>query len=228
MPKKKNKKRRKIKYNRILLLIAIIVIIGFFIYQFLKLNITNIYIHGNNLLSDQYIIEHAKIDNYPSTFINYSKKIENILKKETLIKKVKIKKTFFTKVHIYIEEEKALFYNKNTNETILSSNKHTEETFEVPTLINYVPDQIYQIFIKKIEEINYEVIKRMSEIEYKPDEADDKKFLIYMKDGNYVYLTLNKFSNINSYIEIIKDSKFTGKKGILYLDSGNHFQIIEE
>ena len=72
---------------------------------------------------------------------------------------------------------------------------------------------------------DYEIVKRMSEIKYDPNEVDDERFLITMNDGNYVYLTLNKFNKINHYIEIIKE--FNNKKGILYLDSGEYFKVIE-
>ena len=42
-----------------------------------------------------------------------------------------------------------------------------------------------------------------------------------MNDGNYVYVTMSKFDNINDYLEI---SKTLGtKNGILYLDYGNYF-----
>ena len=46
-----------------------------------------------------------------------------------------------------------------------------------------------------------------------------------MNDGNYVYLTLTKFKQINYYEDVLE--KLDGKKGILYLDSGNHFKIME-
>ena len=46
-----------------------------------------------------------------------------------------------------------------------------------------------------------------------------------MQDGNYVYLTLDRFRNINNYVEIIR--KFEHKKGILYLDSGEYFKVFE-
>ena len=46
-----------------------------------------------------------------------------------------------------------------------------------------------------------------------------------MNDGNYVYLTLNKFLKINSYLDIVKE--FNNKKGILYLDSGEYFKILQ-
>ena len=47
-----------------------------------------------------------------------------------------------------------------------------------------------------------------------------------MNDQIYVYITLTKIEVLNSYNEITKSLE--GKKGILYLDSGNHFEIIEE
>ena len=43
-----------------------------------------------------------------------------------------------------------------------------------------------------------------------------------MNDGNYVYLTLKKFDNINKYVDMIKS--FDNKKGILHLDSGEYFK----
>jgi len=46
-----------------------------------------------------------------------------------------------------------------------------------------------------------------------------------MNDGNSVYLTLEKFNKIDKYLEIIKE--FNNKKGILYLDSGEYFEVKE-
>jgi len=39
-------------------------------------------------------------------------------------------------------------------------------------------------------------------------------------------LTLYKFENINSYLEVMK--RFENKKGILYLDSGEYFKVYEQ
>jgi len=44
-----------------------------------------------------------------------------------------------------------------------------------------------------------------------------------MNDGNYVYITLTKMELLNKYNEAI--TKVEGKKGTLYLDSGNYFEI---
>ena len=44
-----------------------------------------------------------------------------------------------------------------------------------------------------------------------------------MNDGNEVYVTITKLDLLNKYIDIVK--KLDNKNGILYLDSGNYFEI---
>ena len=73
-------------------------------------------------------------------------------------------------------------------------------------------------------EIDKSILSLISEIEYIPNEFDEDRFLLYMNDGNAVYLTLTKFESINYYNEVLP--QLEGHKGILYLDSGNHFQIM--
>ena len=91
--------------------------------------------------------------------------------------------------------------------------------------MNYVPNTKYKSFIKKVNKIDEEILNKISDIEYVPNEWDKDRFLLYMDDGNMVYLTLTKFNMINYYDDVL--SQLEGKKGILYLDNGNHFQIKE-
>ena len=91
--------------------------------------------------------------------------------------------------------------------------------------MNYVPNTKYKSFIKKVNKIDEEILNKISDIEYVPNELDKDRFLLYMDDGNMVYLTLTKFNMINYYNDVL--SQLEGKKGILYLDNGNHFQIKE-
>ena len=44
-----------------------------------------------------------------------------------------------------------------------------------------------------------------------------------MNDTNYVYISLDKIDKLNEYNKIKNDLE--GKKCILYLDSGNYFEI---
>lgn len=46
-----------------------------------------------------------------------------------------------------------------------------------------------------------------------------------MTDGNYVYVDIDTFDKINKYLSILES--LPDKNGILYLDYGNNFEIIE-
>ena len=109
--------------------------------------------------------------------------------------------------------------------TILMDKTETDDNFSVPTVINYIPDKIYSKFLKSISGIDYSIIKRISEIKYDPNDVDNGRFFLTMNDGNQVYLTLSKFSSLDNYLTIIKE--FNNKKGILYLDSGEYFEVKE-
>ena len=80
-------------------------------------------------------------------------------------------------------------------------------------------------FLKKLNTIDRDILSKISEIEYTPNEYDKDLFLFYMNDGNYVYITTTRLLNINKYANVVE--KLEGKKGILYLDSGNHFEILD-
>lgn len=187
--------------------------------------IKNIYIYNNQLLTDQEIIEIAKLDKYPSTLKNFSFLIKSRLESNQYIKQVQVSKKNFVEVHIKVEENYPIFINRISNKTVLLDGREVGETFAVPTLINIVPDTKYNLLIDKMRLVDRDILFRISEIEYSPNEVEGNRFLLYMNDGNYVYITLDKFSNINSYVDIIKN--FENKKGILYLDYGNHFTIID-
>ena len=91
--------------------------------------------------------------------------------------------------------------------------------------MNYVPNTKYKSLIKQISKIDKDILGKVSEITYVPNEYDKDRFLLYIDDGNSVYLTLTKFKMLNYYNKVL--TQLDGKKGILYLDSGNHFQIKE-
>ena len=76
-----------------------------------------------------------------------------------------------------------------------------------------------------MNKVDSDIVKQISEIKYNPNDVDEELFLLTMTDGNYVYITLNSFNQINQYLDIVKN--FSNKKGILHLDSGNYFEKLE-
>lgn len=220
---KKKKIKKKIKWKGILSLLLIILIIVFLVYKYMSLHITNIYVIGNKLLKESYIIEKANLKDYPEIFKVSTEQIKKELLKEPLIEKVEVKKSLFGKITINITENKYL-YNDSANNVMLSNGKMLENKniSGIPTLINDATD-VEEKFIKKLVLVSDDILMKISEIEYKPSDLDKERFMFYMNDGNYVYITLSKIELINSYNEI--EPSLEGRKGILYLDSGNHFEI---
>lgn len=222
----KNKtKKRKIRYDRIIIFLIILIIIFSFFSYFFNLKITNIYILNNNILSDQEIIEFAELSDYPSTFQNLSFQIENRIKNNIYVKDVNVKKKWFTQVYIDITENRPLFYYEYNKKTILSDKRETTDLHAVPTVINYITDSYYDKFIEEMNKLDESILSRISEIKFYPNEVDDNRFLLTMSDGNYVYVNISTFNKLNKYITILES--LPKENGILYLDYGNNFEIID-
>lgn len=121
-----------------------------------------------------------------------------------------------------------MYYDSASESLVLSNGNTVKEEVNkttVPVLLNYVPDTKRETFISCMQEVDPKILNQISEILYEPNDYDKDRFLLYMDDGNSVYLTLTKFEQINYYDEVLP--QLEGKKGILYLDSGNHFEIME-
>lgn len=226
--KVKRIKRRKFNFKKFLkfLLFLAILIISFVYIS--KVPIKNIIINGNNNITDEEIIETAKIEEYPSFIKTLGYSIEKRINKLPLVKSVEVKKSWGYKVIINITEYKVLFQIRSSSEYVLDTGIKIQDlklNSIPPILINYVPDDIEEKMIKKFSGLEEETLLKISEIEYSPTTFDTERFLLYMNDGNEVYITLNKTSELNKYTNIKK--QIGEKKGILYLDSGNYFEIKE-
>lgn len=219
----KKVKKVRLRYNRIIIFLILLFGLLYLILTYVKIPISNFYISGNSLLSDQEIIDLSGLRDYPSVFTFTNIKVENKLKKNILIKKATVKKDF-SKVYIKIEENYPLFYNLETKKTIMYDGRTTKDIME-PILVNHVVKDVYNLLIEKMKLLNKDIIKRISEIKYDPNSVDEERFLFTMSDGNYVYITLEKIESLNSYVDIIKT--FEGKKGVLYLDSGEYFEVFK-
>lgn len=214
---------KKFSFVKLVLVLLIMYIIGFLCYKVAISRITNIYIKNNNILTDQEIIDVSGLRNYPSFILTTNYSIKNKLLKNDLVKKVKVKKGLWGKVYINIEEYKPLFIYED--KVILDNKNEVDLDISLPILVNKVDDDILDKLISKYESINDEIKLMISEIKYDPNDIDKERFLFTMNDGNYVYITLYKLSSIYEYLKITSTLK--DKKGILYLDSGNYFEVFK-
>lgn len=222
----KKKKKRKLKIKNILICLLILFLISYIFYYILMLPINNIYVKGNNILTENEIISLAKLDNYPSFLLTLKGKIKKNIYKNDYIKNVTVKKKLGNKIYITIEEYQPLCILTD-NSILLSSGSKLENTYnltDVPYLINDIEDNsVLESFIKKFSKIDSNILRQISQIEYLPVSVDDERFLLYMDDGNEVYITLTKIEKLNKYNEIVE--KMDGSYGIIYLDSGDYVEL---
>lgn len=225
----KIKKKKRLKLIPFLLFVLVITGVFFLVDVLLDTRIENIVIKGNKLVTDQQIIDEAGLSNYPSFYKTTSYNIKKALEKNAFIKEVKVKRSFYHVITIEVSEYKVLLKKETTGKLVLENmNEVTtdqEIPYTVPRLVNDVPKNKYSKLLKNLLKVKRSVRSNISEFYYDPNEFDKDRFLLYMDDGNSVYLTLTKFRMINYYNDVLP--QLDGKKGILYLDSGNHFQIMD-
>lgn len=227
----KKKVKRKINVKAFCILLLVIYLIAMIIYYFLSMPIKNIYINGNEYVTDHEIISISKLKKYPTILKVSSSKIEKNINKIDLIKEVKVKRNIFGRVTINVVENKVLFFNRNNNKYVLSNKQELDNInvdHSVTTLINYVPDDIYQKLIEGLDKINSDILSSVSEIEYSVSKSgekiiDDSRFILTMNDGNTVYINLLNIKNLNNYQSIYATLNDT--LGIIYLDSSSNENV---
>lgn len=226
---KKVIKKKKLKILPFLTFIIVIAIIVFSCLLVLNSKVRNIIITGNEILSDDDIISLAGLTNYPSFYKTLDITMAKKIKQNKIINKVTITREFYHTIVIKVKENQILYKQESTGKFTLDNYAKVtidkETPYLVPRLINDIPDNKIKIFNKYFKRINLSVREKISEIRYEPNPYDKDRFLLYMDDGNSVYLTITKFERLNYYNDVL--SQLEGKKGILYLDSGNHFQVME-
>lgn len=219
------KKKIKLKIKNILICLVIISVILFIFYYILMLPINNIYVKGNEIIKESEILNLAKLDEYPSFLLTSVREVKNNIKKNKYIKDVNINKKLGNKIYIKIEEYSPLCIL--SDEKLLLSNgeelKNIYSITDVPYLINILDNDIKESFVKNLAKIEKNILRQISQIEYLPINVDNERFLLYMDDGNEVYITLKKIEKLNNYNEI--SLKMEGTHGIIYLDSGDYIEI---
>lgn len=220
---KKKKKKRRLKIGRLFLLLLLLATISFAFIKMLDVRIRSIIITGNDILTDQEIIEMADLEDYPSFFKTISYTVRKKILKNNYVESVKVSKGIL-RIKIDITEKKVLYIDGKTGSKITKDGSIDDERIVcAPFLTNDVPSNKKNSFIKAMNKIDDDILCQISEIKYDPNEIDSDRYLAYMNDGNSVYLTVNKFKKINKYNTILEN---VGKQnGTLYLDYGDYFEV---
>ena len=224
----KKKKRKVLKKKNILILCLILLFLGCLTYYGITMPVRNVYISGNYLVSDEEIRTLAGLQEYPSFLLIKKSEMKNNLEENQYIDSVRISKKFGNIISIFVKEFRIVAISVDYK-LILSNGLKIDNNYDitdVPIFINEINNEnVYRHFVRKFENIESDILRQISQIEYSPVDVDDERFLLYMNDGNLVYITLTKINKINRY-NAIKD-KLGDKRGIIYLDAGDYVELKE-
>lgn len=209
----KVKKRKLNIKNTLIFLISIILIVNF-VYFILNIKIKNIYVINNNIVNDKQIINSAKISDYPSYLLSFKFKIKKNILTNQYIKDVDVIKKNF-KTYLYIEEYKPLAIYQN--KILLENNTLIENNYNIKGLPIIISDIDTSVFTDNFKKVNSDIILKISQIEYAPYMSDTDRFLLYMNDGNSVYIKLSQIDKLNKYDKIV--NKMNGSIGVIELDT---------
>ncbi len=217
------KRKRKLKLSRVFLALFFLFLVVFIVISLSKIKVNGFSISGNTYYTDNEILDMTGLSKYPSFLLTNSYNVSSKVKDNKLIKRITIKKTLYGRFNVTVTENKILFYDSVNNKSVTADGSLVSYYYEYsPVLVNEVNNKkVYNKLIEKMIKVNDDILNNISEIKYEPNDIDKERFLLSMNDGNYVYVTMSKFSSINKYLDIVKT--LDSKNGILYLDYGNYF-----
>jgi len=219
------KKKMKIRFDRLFIFLFGVFLLCLIIFLIFNIKIKNIYVTGDFYLSEQEIIEISMLSYYPSSLKNPCSEIEKRLEENYMIVDANVYKNGLGEVHIEIIENRPLFYYESISKTVHIDGTSSDYDTSVPVVMNYITDSYYDAFIGQMKNLDLNILSRISEVKFVPTEADDNRFLLYMSDGNYVYINIDTFDKLNKYLTILES--LPDENGILYLDYGNNFEILK-
>lgn len=216
-------KKRRLKVKNIFLLFLIMLLIVGLMYFVTNIKIKNIYVINNNIVNDKQIITDSCLSDYPSFLLTFKKKIKFcLLNNNQYIKDVIVKKKLF-KIYLTVNEHKILSVYENKlmlDDGVLVDNAY--DIRDYPLVVNDI-SSVYDDFVYYFNKVDGTILAKISQIEYMPNEVDEERFLLYMNDGNSVFITLTKIEKLNKYMKIV--SQMEEHVGIIYLDSGDYIEL---
>ena len=227
MEKTKKVKRLRLNVARTLLFflfIYFIVSIGIYIY---KEPVKHYEITGLDYLNDAYILRKAGLTEYPPMVSIIPSEVEKKLESDDFIIDAKVSYGWDFQINITIEENTPMFISKSINKVVLLDGTLIDNDGSIiglPVLLNDTTEVARNELALNLKKVDKGVLYMISEIEYTPTYSssgvviDDKRFLLSMDNKVLIYITANKASRLNDYLNILASINETDG-GTLNLDS---------
>ena len=210
----KKVKRLRLNVGRTLLFFLFIYLIVSFCIYLYKEPVKHYEITGNDYLKDSDILRKANLVDYPPFVSVIPGEIEKNLESYPFIKEAKVSYNWNFQIDIKIVENTPMFIAKSINKVVLSDGSlvsNDNSFIGMPTLLNDTTEEARKELATNLKKVDKGILFMISEIEYTPTYSstgviiDDKRFLLSMDNKVLIYITANKASRLNDYLDILEN-----------------------
>lgn len=219
----KREKNRKRKRRRKIVRASIFMILIISIVLFLSSDLSKVrsfIIYGNYYYQHEDILKIAELDHDSSYILTNRYVIAHRLEEDEMIKDAKVTKDLNGNLIIHVEEEKIVGTLISDSSSVVLAGKEKiriRDLKEIPLarIGNFDNEQLTKL-AKGFDDLDYSIIKMISEIHPYRTSYDQDMIQILMQDGNRVTTTYNGVVLLNNYLQVCE--KLQGTHVCLYAD----------
>ncbi|WP_227395603.1 cell division protein FtsQ/DivIB [Jeotgalibacillus aurantiacus] len=233
------RQRRRKRANRrlsavVLVFVLIILVVLYFQSPYSK--IQTIQVSGNDILTDQQILETGEFAAGDSFWTTGTESIEENLLTNELIKSAEVTKDFPRTIMINVEEFQQMAYLRQEQEyTPVYENGFlgTKGPSEVirgsaPLLVGFSDRELVQKLAGSLSELPDEVLNSISEIHHSPTDVDNERIQVFMNDGFEVSAVIPTFADKMVHYGSIVSQLDPNVKGVIDLEVGSYFRAYDD
>lgn len=228
IPKLKEARKKKTNRRLVFYLSLFFILISIVVYLQSPLSyIQHIVVNGNEYVAEDVIVELSELSNENNLWsVSLTDTVEKI-KKHPELKDVQVQRKLPNSIVINVEElEKVAYIKLEDSYMPLLENGEVIDSIEVskwkgdaPLLIDFAKDTYIQEIADELQELPATVSTLISEIYWKPTEANPYKVLLFMDDGYQVESSIRNFARyLQTYPSIV--SQLEEKEGIIRIGEG--------
>src|SRR5699024_42533 len=234
IPKLKERRRKKANRRLIFYLSLFLMLIIVIIYLQPPLSqVKKINIKGNDLLTDEEVIEQSKVSIGDNIWGTSPKKIRNSLVQSNVIHRAEVKRSLPRELNITLEEFELIGYVvvEDKYYPVLNSGErlpHENPSGEAPLFVNFTEDEYLERILDEFDKLSKSLFNLVSEVHWEPTENNKHKITVYMNDGYMVSGTIRDFANKMEVYPSIVSQLDPEQKGIVHIGAGAYFEDFNE
>ncbi|WP_112180759.1 MULTISPECIES: cell division protein FtsQ/DivIB [Paraliobacillus] len=228
IPKLKEARKKKTNRRLVFYLSLFFILISIVVYLQSPLSyIQHIVVNGNEYVAEDVIVELSELSTDNNLWSVSLDDTAAIIKEHPELKDVQVQRELPNSIVITVEELKKVAYIKMEdsyrplleNGEVIESIDASKWQGDAPLLIDFTKETYIKEIAEELQQLPVTVADLISEIYWKPTEANPYKVLLFMDDGYQVESSIRNFATyLQTYPSIV--SQLEEKAGIIRIGEG--------